>query len=103
MTAEELRQRMYGPKLRAVLDPIVFPDYEDEYASEGFMTVTPGQTYQFTVGGGTTMSWKAPSGVTSVKVECFGGGGAVSVGMKIGGSGRGGVYSLGGIVGKIGP
>ena len=75
MTEEELRRQMYGLKLRAVPDPLVFPHYEDEYAPEGFIAVTPGQTYQFTVGGGTTMNWTVPPGVTSVKVEVIGGGG----------------------------
>lgn len=60
--------------VRVVPDPLVFPQ-EDEWAPEQYIAVTPGQTYSFTVGAG--------------------GGGASS--------GRGGVYSLGGITGKVGP
>lgn len=61
--------------IRVVPDPLVFPHYGDEWAPEQYMAVTPGQTL-----------------FTSVNVQCFGGG-----------SGRGGVYSLNGITGKVGP
>lgn len=90
--------------IRVVPDPLVFPQYEDEYSSEGFIAVTPGQTYSFTVGGGgagRSFSWKVPPGVTNVNVQCFGGGGSANmVHHNGGGGGGGGVYSLGGTVGK---
>lgn len=97
--------------IRVVPDPLVFPHYEGEYSSEGFIAVTPGQTYSFTVGaagggggaggGGSSFSWKVPPGVTNVNVQCFGGGGAGSA-NTVHHNGRGGVYSLGGIAGKAG-
>lgn len=42
------------------------------------MAVTPGQAIQVTIGGGHNFTWKVPPGVTSIKVECFGGSGGRS-------------------------
>jgi hypothetical protein len=76
MTEDELKRRMYGPKLRAVPDPLAFPGYEDEFAPESYMAVTPGQVIHVTFGHtGNSFNWTVPPGVTSIKVECFGGGG----------------------------
>jgi hypothetical protein len=62
-------------ELRVVLDPLQYPQSE-EWAPEKFMAVTPGQTLNVVIGHtGSSFKWTVPPGVTSIKVECFGGGG----------------------------
>jgi hypothetical protein len=60
-------------ELRAVPDPLVFPQYgNDWYAAEKFFAVTPGQLIHVTFGNGKSFDWAVPKGVTKLRADAFG-------------------------------